>query len=574
MDVDKPFLEAVVTAVDTAVEQTLAEVPQGLNGWAHRQLMDHMKLLVGAYLFESSSYYENVELLAPALTLASTLHDLQTPNGLFYGGDNVSSPPDSAFTVNDVCDTIEVICRAESLGSTPTLNRVKEALEVIADAAEPALVAGGIHTPNHRWELSAALSRLYRRRPSPQLYDRILEWLAEGIDLNADGSYSERSANYAAHVSNPSLILIGDVLQRTDLHEVVEANLTSTLELILPDRMVETVHSRRQDQNDAFSMSPYLLAYRRFAIERQRGDFSWAAEQALAAGLDGASTIITELLLNPGLSQKLPACEAPETHRRSLWPDSKLAVDARPERTIVVYGGSDYAQAGRVRSGLANNPTFMRLFAGEAVLDAVRLSRTFFGLGPFRASGFTVREGGESYALSEAVGASYYQPLAESERSTKGQYQLEDEGRFYAAMSFSRRERDRIQLETEIVVTPTDAGAHIDIDMTGPKAPWVLELTFRGDGTFLGGLPLSSRDVHFVDGSGVYRIGETELVVTSDAARNQAVAPGYSPGEDYEFLGATDATTGRHAYLTGNSPGRFSIDVSVRGHSGTEENRG
>ena len=42
-------------------------------------------------------------------------------------------------------------------------------------------------------------------------------------------------------------------------------------------------------------------------------------------------------------------------------------------------------RADRIRSGLACNPTFLRMFAGAAVLDAVRLSRVFFDLGPFRA---------------------------------------------------------------------------------------------------------------------------------------------------------------------------------------------
>lgn len=571
MDVDKPFVETVLTAADVSVERTLAEVLQGLNGWPHRQLMDRLKLLVGVYLFKGSSYHAHDEVLGAALKIASILRDVQMPNGLFYGGDNVSSPPDSAFTVNDVCDTIEIIFLAELQGRTAALTRVKEALEAIADAAEPALVAGGIHTPNHRWELSAALARLYRRRPSLALYDRILEWLAESIDLNADGSYSERSANYAAHVSNPSLILLGDVLQRPELHDTVEANLASSLNLILPDRTVETVQSRRQDQNEAFSVGPYLLAYRQFAIERQRGDFAWAAEQSLAAGLQGVATILVNLLLNPRLSLKMPVGIAPAHRERSLWPDSKLAVDARPERTIVVYGGSDYAQTGRVRSGLANNPTFMRLFAGEAVLDAVRLSRTFFGLGPFRASDFSAGASGENFVLRESIGANYYHPLSELDRCASGQYELEDDGRFYSEMSFSRRERDRVKLETEIVVTPTSAGARIDIEMTGPKAPWVVELTFRGNGAFFGGLPLTSGDVHFVDGLGRYFIGETEVVVSSDAPKNHTVAPVYSPGEDYEFLGATDATTGRHAYLTGNSPGKFSIDVSVRRCQGAEE---
>ena len=570
--VDAAFIAAVAGAADAAVAATLATPAKDFRTWPHRRLMEHVKLLVAASLFKHSRHHATEAPLKTAHAMSLRLLELQMADGLFYGGDNIASPPDSAFTINDACDTLELIRRSGQSGRLPLLARVESVIGSVADAAEAPLVRGGIHTPNHRWEITAALARLHRRRPSAQVHGRMLEWLGEGVDLNPDGTYSERSANYAAHVSNPSLSVVGDVLNLPGLHAAVAANLESTLSMIHPDLTVETVHSRRQDQNGAFSLAPYLAMYRRYAIEHERGDFAWASAQALAAGVDGVPTVLAELLLNPELSRELPAMQSPAASNSSVWPDAALAVDTNPERTLVVYGGSDYAQKAQVRSGLANNPTFMRLFAGDAVLDAVRLSRTFFGLGPFRAAGLDRNATDTGYILQETTGANYYQPLSAEECRPDGRYALENDGRFQAAMSFSHRQRDRVEMATEIVVTPLPDGVRMDIELAGPKAGWALELTFRDGGEFAGGTPLGNGDVHLTEGCGSYRFGSSELFVTSDVPHHSEAPPVYSPGEDYDFMGASDATTGRHAYLTGHSPGRFSIVIGARSDgAGTQE---
>ena len=68
------------------------------------------------------------------------------------------------------------------------------------------LADGGVHTPNHRWEICKALAHLHHLWPSRLLLARINDWLGEGIDQDADGEYSERSPNYASEVTNRSLV--------------------------------------------------------------------------------------------------------------------------------------------------------------------------------------------------------------------------------------------------------------------------------------------------------------------------------------------------------------------------------
>ncbi|NEE03253.1 hypothetical protein [Phytoactinopolyspora halotolerans] len=550
-DVDEAFRRAVIAAVDAAVEEVLAASPADLDTaplGPYRAAMRRIKLLVSAYVADDGAYAGRERLLSHAVAHAAALGRMQAASGLFIGGDNIESPPDSAFAVNDACDTLELIRRV----ADPSLTPLGQMLDAIADAAMPAMIAGGVHTPNHRWELTAALARLYRRRPDVAVHARAEQWLAEGIDQQTDGMYSERSANYAAYVSNPSLVVIGDVFDRPDLHDVVVRNLDATLGLIHPDGSVETTQSRRQDQRgEPFPLAPYLLAYRRFAIERGRGDFAWAAEHAAAQGIAEPHTVLTELLLDPWLARPLPEPEPPAARRREAWSASGLVVDANPARTLVLYGGSDYPRQRRIRSGLASNPTFLRMFAGEVVLDSVRLSRDFFGLGPFRAAEMAVD--GDAIILTEQLEGHYYQPLERGERHADGAYDLADEGRFAAAMAFSDRQSDAVALRTRVAARPTDDGVELEIMTDGPALPWALELSFREGGAFSGAAEASDGSVRLDSGTARYRVGGS--AVEFGPGTGEAGPARYHPGEDYTYLGATDAVDGRRAYIVGRTPG-------------------
>ena len=570
--VDAAFVEEVRAALDQQIRQITKEA--GGDAWqhlAHRPLAARIKALVAAWCGAGGSTYGGADdLLDHAVHLAGRLQRLREPSGLFAGGDNVDSPPDSAFSVNDLADAALMLQRAAAAGEAA--RRLAAVLDDLLAAAGPALVKGGVHTPNHRWELSAALARLHRLAPRAALADRVGQWLAEGVDLD-DGLYSERSANYAAHVSNPALLTIADVFDRPDLVDAVEQNLAATLDLLLPDGTVETVLSRRQDQRWPIPLAAYLLPLRRVALLRGRGDLAWAAGLALAQGVASPADAATHLLLDPGIGRPLPEPVAPGSPRRRVFGRAGLLVDHRPAVSTVVFGGSDYARHGRVRSGLANSPTFLRVFAGAAVLESVRLSRTFFGLGPFRGDGLAVRHGpgGETTAtLTETVAASYYQPLAAADRAGDGSYPLGDEGRFSAAMDFGRRPRDEVALSTTVQAVLGGDGVRLTVDVAGATVDWALELAFRPGGRLTGARALGGQRWQ-LDGptTARYQLGEDQLSVTVTEAtdgrggplRAAAANPAYHPGEDYDFLGGTDAATGMLLYVSGQAPARVQIDI-------------
>jgi hypothetical protein len=558
---DREFVSQVARAADRQALPLTARPDEEPAGLAHRGLARRVKTLLAAYRSPDSALHGSERAVAATMTHLAALMALQTPSGLFAGGDNVQSPPDSAFTVNDVCDA-HVLATAAG----PELGEAAAALAEIAGAACESLRTGGVHTPNHRWELCAALARLHRSFPDPRLLDRIDVWLAEGVDIDAEGMYSERSANYAAHVSNPSLLLLADVLGRTDLRDAVERNLTATLDLIRPDGTVETVHSRRQDQNQPFPLAPYLPHYRLLAIRTGRGDFSRAAGLAAAGGIDDPN-LLAETIITPDLCRTLPE-PAPETLPRDRYfTAARLASHASATAHTVVYAGSDVPEHRRIRSGLACNPTFLRLFAGEAVLDAVRLSRGFFDLGPFRATDMTSLGDGR-YRLTETLTAAYYQPLPPAGRRADGAYEVADEGRFSAAMSFGRRPRDEVTLTTGVDVELRDDGAELRFDMAGPRVPWALELTFRPGGVVHGAEPLGEGRWCLGAGTMTYRVGEDEIRVEAGVHSGEPlVGPDrgdllrYDPGQDYTLLRGTDATTGERVCLGGFGPHTLSVTL-------------
>ncbi len=69
----------------------------------------------------------------------------------------------------------------------------------------------GFHTPNHRWadRLCAGVGRRAAARSGGRSRS-VDAYLAEGIDIDAEGAYLERSIGVYDGVTNRSLLLLAD----------------------------------------------------------------------------------------------------------------------------------------------------------------------------------------------------------------------------------------------------------------------------------------------------------------------------------------------------------------------------
>ncbi|WP_235565033.1 hypothetical protein [Arthrobacter sp. Soil764] len=584
---DTSFLERVVEAADQEVAAFLATHDDDVTALAHRPAMARL-LAMAAVFTDPGSRFHRQERLGPAMgRCLDRLEALQGPAGLF-DGTNLCSPPDSAFTLNDACLTLRLIRGLADAG--PLLEEADARLAAIVSRSVDAMVAGGVHTPNHRWELCAALAQINGIQPRAGIGERIGQWLAEGIDQLPDGMYSERSPLYATAVTNPSLLTIADSTDRPQLLDHVRRNLTAFLPWFSPDGTVESVFSRRQDQWMAFSAAPFLYLYRRFAVQDGRGDFAAAAgwlagfplhEPAKLLGLTRTDPFLAGALpAAPPLSvtfapQAAPAPDAPRSLDAASPPppaltpaeaslDSCGAYRFRSAGSVAtVFGGCDPLDPG-AGSGLATNPTFLRFGHGAALLSDVRLSRSFFDLGPFRSQ-HTVRRG-SSLVLSEELEANFYQPLPGDKRRVDGIYVLEHEGRFSAGMEFSARPRDVHRLGTEIVVHAEGGQVGLDIGFTGTHTAFALELTFRPGGVLEGVQPVGATGTfQLTTGTGSYRVGNHVIEFGPGLPLDPDAPAGYNPGEGYRYLNGTNASDGVKVYIAGRTVG--SHGFTFRGYT-------
>src|SRR6185436_1861531 len=289
--------------------------------------------------------------------------------------------------------------------------------------AGPALAAGGVHTPNHRWEVSAALARTHHLFPDRRYAARIDDWLDEGIDATPDGIYSERSSTYAAEVTNPCLLTIAWLRDKPALLEYVRRNLDVTLYLLEPNGEVDTTASRRQDQKGLREIWWYLTQFRELALHTGDGRFTTVAKSIEARGTGELGDFLAEVLERPELAAVLPAAEPVPTDFAQHFPTQGSARIRRGDRTATVFGGTDFHDLPVISSGLSTNPTFFKLRQGAAILDSVRLSPQFFSTGHFRSDGLR-RTGDRSFKLADEVKVPYHLPLPKRYRRKDGLYAL------------------------------------------------------------------------------------------------------------------------------------------------------
>lgn len=578
---DQAFLAKITADADREIAAILPMLAsrEGTSARAampHRSAMGHLLGLVTVFTSPESGFHGSPELADPMIGCLERLEQLQGPDGLF-GGDNLSSPPDSAFTINDACLAVQLLqVHGQAQGRLPgpvpgggsaaVLQEIEARLWKIIAKITPALVEGGVHTPNHRWELCAALAQIHRLDPRPEIDLRIDEWLAEGIDQLPDGMYSERSPLYASAVTNPSLLIIADASGRPELLDHVRKNLEAFLPWFNPDGTVESVFSRRQDQWLDFGGAGFLLPYRRMALQDGRSDFAAAASWLGGFPLLEPAKLLAQTRILPGLAGVLP--HGQEEVQQEEQQQLRMPAELRPERAtlescrtyrfrqgetaVTVFGGGDHSPSG-VASGLSNNPTFLRFRHGNSVLSDVRLARNFFSLGPFRSME-TLAEG-EHIRLRELVEASFYLPLPAERRRADGIYEQSHEGRFSAAMDFAGRPTVQHRLGTEVTVAAKGHQADVDITFDGADTSFALELTFKPGGVLKGVEEVSEGVYQLVGSMGRYSVGSDTIEFGPGSAADPDTPPVYNPGENYTYLRGTNATEGIKVYITGRTRG-------------------
>ncbi|HXB74582.1 MAG TPA: hypothetical protein VNY05_40480, partial [Candidatus Acidoferrales bacterium] len=249
------LLKASNDSVGRLLQDPQARPARGLGRGAN------IAALAAAYCAPESSYYKSENLIPPMESASAAFLAAQHPDGTVDAG-NLASPPDTGFVVEGLATILAVLRQTND----PRLGKTKDTLSRFLLAAGEALVTGGVHTPNHRWVICSALARINSLFPAARYVDRIDDWLGEGIYIDSDGQFEERSAGIYSRVTVNAFVTIARLLNRPELLIPVRRNLDMTLFYLHPDGEVETVASRRQDQSMTVSVANYYLQYRYLAI--------------------------------------------------------------------------------------------------------------------------------------------------------------------------------------------------------------------------------------------------------------------------------------------------------------------
>jgi hypothetical protein len=548
---DETFLNLLTT-------MNAAQIPLVLDSYRNsgdsiRTTARKARRLVSGYVWARSGSHHDGTLLAPLEFLVERLATLQHDDGTYDAG-NLHSPPDSAFALQDLC-LIRTLLDADD---QPVTKPSRAVLERIIRKAGPALATGGVHTPNHRWEVSAALARINHLFPDRRYAARIDDWLDEGIDAAPDGIYSERSATYASEVTNPSLLTIAWLRRRPELIPFVRRNLAATLYLLEPNGEVDTIASRRQDQTKVRDAWWYLTQFRELALHDHDGRFATVAKDIERRGTGELGDFLAEVLERPELAAQLPAAAPAPDDFIQEFPAQQLARVRRGARTATLFGGTDFHDIPVIASGLSTNPTFFKFRTSSAILDSVRLSPQYFSTGHFRSDGLR-RTGQRTFRLGDEVKVPYHLPLPKRYRRGDGAYALTNEGRFYASMDFPHRPNQYRTLSTAVSVTEVGTGFDLAFELSGSEVPFAVELCFRPGGTLSGVEQLDAAgNYQLVDGTGAYTVGSDRIEF---GPGNGPARVSMDPGERYTQLNGSLVPDGLRVYLTGRSPARYALHL-------------
>lgn len=461
------------------------------------------------------------------LALISLLKMQHTDGTIDLLSTNFHSTPDTAFVLENIIPAYHFIKESNLRTTEKILSLLKQ---FILNAAE-ALSIGGIHTPNHRWVVCASLTRINELFPNEKYIKRINQWLAEHIDLDPDGQYTEKSTNGYSPIVNRSLITMAVGLNKPELLDAVKKNLIMTFYYVHPNGEVVTEASNRQDKGTIGNMHKYYHVYRYMALKFQDGTMAsmcrlierTSTPEQLAGFLD-------IFLEDPGLWQELPTSKPLPTNYSREFPYSGVVRIRRENWDCTL---------------LSNNTSWLTFHKGNAVLQAMRIATSFFGKGQFQTA--KIKAVDKNWVLQNSLEGPYYQPLDADKISPDGDLDK---------MPRTLRLQSEVQkLNYSVKVTELPTGVEVDFDISGTDGvPVSLELIFRPGGIFSGVSPIpNKKDAYlFPSSKGSYTVGNDQITFS----------PGMILHKGVQLRGALPAMESPTVYLTGITPFKHKITLS------------
>ena len=450
-----------------------------------------------AYLLAESRHYRSEVLLERILLAAEFARRHRRPSGCFdLLITNFDSAPDTGFVVQAIAPV--VFAARQQAADDEGAAAIAEALGELIRTGAPGMVAGGFHTPNHRWVLVAALAQAQALYPELEVSATVDAYLGEGIDINADGEYSERSTGVYNAVVNRALIRAAHVLARPDLLEPVRRNLNLSYHLLHADTTAVTSISKRQDRDTRAVPTGLADGYHALAHLDDNGFYAAVADLLVARG--GGLVCLPNYVLYPE------------------WRTTCIERTPLPDHYSRVYPASGLW---RVRRGAVSATAAAGLTApfsvvcGQAELAAVKISSTYFATGQFVGEEFAAADKGVRmqhkgrnciYPEKDYVGGIYWLPIAE---------QVDADN--WSQVRGRRETYELPPLEVELHIEPVTGGFDLHLLTAGgvEGVPLQIEGVFAPGGTLeMDSALVEGRAGHTVflkAGHALYRVGDDAI---------------------------------------------------------------
>jgi hypothetical protein len=468
-----------------------------------------IETLAASFLHRRSRFHGDRAVLDRIRLAAGFLERAQHPSGnIDLLISNFDSPPDTAFVVHGVASAAAIAARANE-------RHLVDLLRPFLVKAAGGIVVGGVHTPNHRWVVCSALAQLHELFPDASYVRRIDEWLAEGIDIDADGQFTERSTLTYNTVINRALVVMATKLGRPELLDPVRQNLRALPYLLHGDGEIVTEISRRQDQYMRGGIGGYWFPLAYLAVTEKDAQFATMAAEAAEEGVELAAVMEYPELLEP-LAAPAPLADDYE----KLFTDVGIARIRRGAMSAtLVLGGSS---------------RLLTLRSGGAVLEGVRFATSFFGKAQFVPE--SVEKRGDTYHFRQSLEAPYYQPLRQKVTAQT-----------WAATRPTRVQSEINRLDQAAEITEIAGGFRVRVRAHGTNGvPLAVEIGFREGGRFEGCREVAGRPGSFLleRGAGVYSAGRGRI----------RFGPGTAAHGYVQLRGAEPRLPGDSVYLTGFTP--------------------
>ncbi len=310
----------------------------------------------------------NEALFARAILATDHLMRAQRPGGLIdLRSVNIDSSPDTGFTVQALCGVLDLA--RPVLHTHPLWQALTGKIERFIRRAVPGLCSGGFHTPNHRWVITSALAYAHALFPDLDVAETVEAYLAEGFDIDEDGTFIERSIGVYDAVNDRSLLLIAEFWNRPDALDAVARNLDFDLHMLHANGTAVTNLSRRQDYGTRLVPIGLIPCY--LLLNRQRpnpvwataANYLWAQSRQLSHDWDlGYLDWISYALLKGGEPETAQAVLP--TNFARYYPVNGVWRVRREQLSASFFRG---------KTGL------LSLTFGQAELSSVKISFTYFG---------------------------------------------------------------------------------------------------------------------------------------------------------------------------------------------------